>query len=175
MSIFQKMMAIAGRGEDGKAKAISTTNEGVLKTQLTGGSNVDSYKSINQQVWRVGDGQDVDVLDMTGEYIIHSLIFCFDDNTPKKTFYIWIGTPMQALRVPNIHGIWPGSTRKIYPENAKASDLLEVTLYDDEREQYVVGLKRPLHTKGRFVIRYTNESGQEFSGNVFMYYSEVKS
>lgn len=33
MSILQKMMAIAGRGEDGKSKAIKTTNNGELITQ----------------------------------------------------------------------------------------------------------------------------------------------
>lgn len=31
-----KMMRMAGRGEDGTAKAIKTTNEGVIQTQVTG-------------------------------------------------------------------------------------------------------------------------------------------
>ena len=36
MSILSKMLRIAGRGDDGTAKAIATNNDGVLKTQLTG-------------------------------------------------------------------------------------------------------------------------------------------
>ena len=40
MSILSKMLRIAGRGDDGNAKAIATNDEGVLKTQLTGSNPV---------------------------------------------------------------------------------------------------------------------------------------
>ena len=40
MSILSKMLRIAGRGDDGNAKAIATNNDGVLKTELTGSYSI---------------------------------------------------------------------------------------------------------------------------------------
>ena len=46
MSIFQKMMAIAGRSPDGKARALKTDESGVLETKLTENVDVGTIKKI---------------------------------------------------------------------------------------------------------------------------------
>src|SRR5699024_9430222 len=70
MSILQKMMAIAGRGEDGKSKAIKTTNNGELITQdVTKNDVITVFNSI--ALTNTNGIQSVDVnIPFKGEWVI---------------------------------------------------------------------------------------------------------
>lgn len=109
MSLLNKMLRIAGRGDDGTAKAIKTDDNGVLKTNSTGGYILDyinatgntskTYTNLVKELSIMNDGEEninvhVNEMNITiksGE-VFNGKFVPFNDFsiTTTSTYRVWV-------------------------------------------------------------------------------------
>lgn len=163
-----KMMRNAGRGDDGLAKAIRTSNNGNVRT-----SKIMNTKRLRHSGDLAG-GETITLIDTEKEVVIHSLECHFtNDNISQDTLQVWFGTGTLSQRAytvlsPEITGSYSSF---IIPAFCVYDPLLE-TLVNEPGMRIVVS-KNELQVKG-FRVDLQNRGTSPNKMKFVCLYSEVE-
>lgn len=161
----EQFMRIGGRGTDGLAKPIATTNNGIVRT-----SEINATKRFRHMTLQ--PGETVEVVNTDKEVILQSLyVKTAEDSLSKDSFTIGFGISGDSLyTVPYYEG--STFTHFITPSGCIYDNVFETVV--NETGNRIIHLKKEIRTKGLAIKLVNRDNQNSFPTTIYGIYSEVE-